>query len=173
MLKDIKARRMRYKSFTSLQTPAESECGLSSITETYQKIIQVIMIMMMLIIMMIMMMIMMIIQDELISNHSPRHTDSACGFSHSECKETDTNDKEKIKDAAALPPQVTVNMASDDEDDPDDDDSESECIILEIPRSRRSSFHGEALNINLTPMSGCTDSRRASQLLDLDIPVDT
>ena len=150
MLKDIKARRMRYKSFTSIQTPAESECGLSSITETYQKIIQ----------------------DELISNHSPRHNDSACCFSHSECKETETNDRERMKDAA-LPPQVTVETASDDEDDPDDDDSESECIILEIPRSRRSSFHGEALNINLTPMSGSTDSRRASQLQDLDIPVDT
>ena len=70
-------------------------------------------------------------------------------------------------------PQVTVKMASDDEDEQSDEKSTGECIILEIPKSRRSSFHGESLAIDFQKSidSNITESRRESQ--DFDIPVDT
>ena len=65
-------------------------------------------------------------------------------------------------------PQVTLKMASDDEDDPADDKSTRQCIILEIPKSRRSSFHGESLTTSTKEDSA--ESRRDSQ--DLDNPVE-
>ena len=68
-------------------------------------------------------------------------------------------------------PQVTVKMVSDDEEDEDDDRSYGECIILEIPKSRRSSYHGESLEIDCKKSVAITESRRQSQ--DFDNPVDT
>ena len=69
-------------------------------------------------------------------------------------------------------PRVTLKMASDDEEDQGDDKSSSQCIILEIPKSRRSSFHGESLELDLTKSTKAvsTESRRESQ--DLDNPVE-
>ena len=69
-------------------------------------------------------------------------------------------------------PRVTLKMASDDEEDQADDKSSSQCIILEIPKSRRSSFHGESLELDLTKSTKAdsTESRRESQ--DLDNPVE-
>ena len=63
-------------------------------------------------------------------------------------------------------------MASDDEEeDKGDDKSSGECIILEIPKSRRLSFHGESLEIDSQKIVDFTESKRESQ--DFDIPVDT
>ena len=130
MLNDIKARKMRYKSFVSLHhTPTHSDLvddhsagDIRSITETYQKIIQ--------------------------------------------------DDEDEGKLTLDTLPQVTVKMASDDEDDHFDEKSSGECIILEIPKSRRSSFHGESLEIDLQKsIDSITESRRESR--DFDIPVDT
>ena len=130
MLNDIKERKMRYKSFVSLQTPTHSVLDrhhsagdIRSITDTYQEIIE----------------------DELFK------------------------DKDKITFETL--PRVTVKMASDDEDDQGDDKSSGECIILEIPKSRRSSFHGESLEIDSQNIVDSTEKSRESQ--DLDIPVDT
>ena len=131
MLNDIKARKMRYKSFVSLHhTPTHSDLveehsagDIRSITETYQKIIQ--------------------------------------------------DDEDEGKVTLDKLPQVTVKMASDDEEDQGEEKSTGECIILEIPKSRRSSFHGESLEIDLLKSidSNITESRRESR--DFDIPVDT
>ena len=79
--------------------------------------------------------------------------------------------KDKDKITFETLPRVTVKMASDDEDDQGDDKSSGECIILEIPKSRRSSFHGESLEIDSQNIVDSTEKSRESQ--DLDIPVDT
>ena len=131
MLNDIKARKMRYKSFVSLHhTPTHSDLveehsagDIRSITETYQKIIQ--------------------------------------------------DDEDEGKVTLDTLPQVTVKMASDEEEDQEEEKLSGECIILEIPKSRRSSFHGESLEIDLLKSidSNITESRRESR--DFDIPVDT
>ena len=137
MLKDIKERKMRYKSFVDLHTPTHcdlvvdpnnSEGDIRSITETYQKIIE----------------------DEL---------------SQARGKSDDKITFDSL-------PKVTLNMASDDEDDQGDDKSTSQCIILEIPKSRRSSFHGESLELDFTKSTkvDSAESRRESQ--DLDNPVE-
>ena len=135
MLNDIKARRMRYKSFVDLHTPTHSDLvmdnsdgDIRSITETYQKIIE----------------------DELCQGQGR------------------SNDKITFDTL----PRVTLKMASDDEEDQDDDKSSSQCIILEIPKSRHSSFHGESLELDLTKGTkvDSTESRRESQ--DLDNPVE-
>ena len=129
MLNDIKARKMRYKSFVDLHTPTHcdivmdpdnSDGDIRSITETYQKIIE----------------------DELIQGQGR------------------SNDKITFDTL----PRVTLKMASDDEEDQGDDKSSSQCIILEIPKSRRSSFHGESLEI---------DFQKSINLKDFVIPVDT
>lgn len=79
---------------------------------------------------------------------------------------------DKITFAFDTLPRVTLKMASDDEEDQGDDKSSSQCIILEIPKSRRSSFHGKSLELDLTKGTkvDSTKSRRESQ--DLDNPVE-
>ena len=134
MLKDIKERKMRYKSFVDLHTPTHcdlavdpnnSEGDIRSITETYQKIIE----------------------DEL---------------SQARGKSDDKITFDSL-------PKVTLNMASDDEDDQGDDKS---TIILEIPKSRRSSFHGESLELDFAKSTkvDSAEIRRESQ--DLNNPVE-
>ena len=117
-----------------------------------------------------------------VSLHTPTHSDLDRCHSAGDIRSITETYQEIIEDELFKDedkmtfetlPRVTVKMASDDEEDQGDDKSSGECIILEIPKSRRSSFHGESLEIDSTKCveSNATDSRRESQ--DFDIPVDT
>ena len=115
-----------------------------------------------------------------VSLHTPTHSDLDRCYTAGDIRLiTDTYQeiiedelfKDKDKITFETLPRVTVKMASDDEDDQGDDKSSGECIILEIPKSRRSSFHGESLEIDSQNIVDSTEKSRESQ--DLDIPVDT
>ena len=116
-----------------------------------------------------------------VSLHTPTHSDLDRCYTAGDIRLiTDTYQEiiedELFKDEDKITfdtlPQVTVKMASDDEEeDKGDDKSSGECIILEIPKSRRLSFHGESLEIDSQKIVDFTESKRESQ--DFDIPVDT
>ena len=116
-----------------------------------------------------------------VSLHTPTHSDLDRCYTAGDIRLiTDTYQEiiedELFKDEDKITfdtlPHVTVKMASDDEEeDKGDDKSSGECIILEIPKSRRLSFHGESLEIDSQKIVDFTESKRESQ--DFDIPVDT
>ena len=116
-----------------------------------------------------------------VSLHTPTHSDLDRCYTAGDIRLiTDTYQEiiedELFKDEDKITfdtlPQVTVKMASDDEEeDKGDDKSSGECIILEIPKSRRLSFHGESMEIDSQKIVDFTESKRESQ--DFDIPVDT
>ena len=115
-----------------------------------------------------------------VSLHTPTHSDLDRCHSAGDIRSITETYQEIIEDELFKDedkmtfetlPRVTVKMASDDEEDQGDDKSSGECIILEIPKSRRSSFHGESLEIDSQNIVDSTEKSRESQ--DLDIPVDT
>ena len=115
-----------------------------------------------------------------VSIHTPTHSDLDRCHSAGDIRSITETYQEIIEDELFKDedkmtfetlPRVTVKMASDDEEDQGDDKSSGECIILEIPKSRRSSFHGESLEIDSQNIVDSTEKSRESQ--DLDIPVDT
>ena len=116
-----------------------------------------------------------------VSLHTPTHSDLDRCYTAGDIRLITNTYQEIIKDELFKDedkitfdtlPQVTVKMASDDEEeDKGDDKSSGECIILEIPKSRRLSFHGESMEIDSQKIVDFTESKRESQ--DFDIPVDT
>ena len=116
-----------------------------------------------------------------VSLHTPTHSDLDRCYTAGDIRLITNTYQEIIKDELFKDedkitfdtlPRVTVKMASDDEEeDKGDDKSSGECIILEIPKSRRLSFHGESLEIDSQKIVDFTESKRESQ--DFDIPVDT
>ena len=116
-----------------------------------------------------------------VSLHTPTHSDLDRCYTAGDIRLITNTYQEIIKDELFKDedkitfdtlPRVTVKMASDDEEeDKGDDKSSGECIILEIPKSRRLSFHGESLEIDSQKIVDFTESKRESQ--DFDIPVVT